>query len=423
MEADEEKTLLADCLSAGLERSRVRRWLLLAFCGVLVAFFGVLFTDREAQAKQKGDALGGGASSLKEAAGSGADPGGSGRSHGSGPLSAPSTSKPDSASTPVRDQASERTSRPALEPTPTAETVTKPVSRADEPVVDPATRTIEPALKTADTISAQAVEMAEPTVGSVGTSIEPVRRRVEQQVEPIREAVEPVVSPVAEAIEPLAGQGSLPIEVAPVASEPLSTELTISEPVASVPTAPEPVVEWPPVVGADLGVTAADPVRETVSLVAENSEDSVVLGNATSTPPEPPTNSPASLSQPVVAPPASGAEEHATEAFSSSSPTAEDQGMTPDRILIGYHPAPRSLSQVEQAPSQAPQQPIYPGPTAPTGTGSSLHGSGFEPYNGLGAAVLALLLILSPAGVRLLRSSREILRPDSALSLAVERPG
>ena len=408
----DEKTILTDGLSAGLKRSRVRHRLLLTLIGVLVTLFGAfLFAEREAQAKQKGNAPGGG-SSLKEAAGSGAGLGGSKRSHGSGAPSAPSTSKLDSASAPIRDHAPERTPRPDLEPATAVDAVTKPVDR----VSDPVSRAVEPALKTAGTISAPAAEMAEPTVGSVGTSIEPVRG----VVEPIREVVEPVVSPVVGAIEPLGDQSPLPVEVASAVSEPAPTE-----PVASALTAPEPVVELPPVVGPDLALMAADPVpdpvRETAGLVAgPDAGDSIALG---STPPGPSANPPVSFSQPVAAPPASGAEEHATGAFRSSPATPEDQGMPQDRTFIGDHSASGSLSQVEQAPEQPSQQPAYPGPAAPTGAGASLRGSGFEPYNGLGLATLALLLALSPAGVRLLRSSRESLTPDSALRLAVEHPG
>ena len=281
----EEKTILTGGLSAELNRSRVRHRLLLTLIGVLVTLFSAfLFADREAQAKQKGNAPGGG-SSLKEAAGSGAGLGGSKRSHGSGAPSAPSSSKLDSASAPIRDHAPERTPRPDLEPATAVDAVTKPVDR----VSDPVSRAVEPALKTAGTVSAPVVEMAEPTVGSVGTSIEPVRG----VVEPIREVVEPVVSPVVGAIEPLGDQSSLPVEVAPVVSEPAPTE-----PVASALTAPEPVVELPPVVGPDLALMAADPVpdpvRETAGLVAgPDAGDSIVLG---STPPGPPANPPVSLS-------------------------------------------------------------------------------------------------------------------------------
>ncbi len=412
MKAD-EKTILTSGLSAGLKRSRVRHLLLLTLIGVLVALFGAfLFADREVQAKQKGNAPGGDkASPLKEAAGSGADPAASKPSSAPNPSSAPATSKPEPTSAPIRNQARERTSRPDLEPAPAAEMATKPVSRADEPVVNPVAGAVEPALKTAGTMTTPAVEMAEPTVGSVGPSIEPVRG----VVEPIREVVEPVVSPVVGAIEPLGDQSPLPVEVAPA----------VSEPVASALTVPEPVVELPPVVGPDLALMTADPVpdpvRETAGLVAgPDAGDSIALG---STPPGPPANPPVSFSQPVAAPPASGAEEHATGAFRSSPATPEDQGMPQDRTFIGDHSASGSLSQVEQAPEQPSQQPAYPGPAAPTGAEVSLRGSGFEPYNGLGLATLVLLLALSPAGVRLLRSSREILRPDSALRLAVEHPG
>ena len=412
MKAD-EKTIHTGGLSAELNRSRVRHRLLLTLIGVLVTLFSAfLFADREAQAKQKGNAPGGGDSSLKEVAGSGAGLEGSKRSHGSGAPSAPSTSKLDSASAPIRDHAPERTPRPDPEPATAVDAVTKPVDR----VSDPVSRAVEPVSKTAGTVSAPAVEMAEPTVGSVETSIEPVRG----VVEPIREVVEPVVSPVVGAIEPLGDQGSLPVEVAPAVSEPASTE-----PVASALTAPEPVVELSPVVGPDLALMAVDPVpepvRETAGLVAgPDTGDSIALG---STPPGPPTNPPASFSQPVAAPPASGAEEHTTGAFRSSSATPEDQGMPQVRTFIGDYLVSGSLSQVEPAPDQRPQQPAYPGPAAPTGTGTSLRGSGFEPYNGLGLAALAFLLALSPAGVRLLRSSREVLRPDSALRLAIEHPG
>ena len=412
MKAD-EKTIHTGGLSAELNRSRVRHRLLLTLIGVLVTLFSAfLFADREAQAKQKGNAPGGGDSSLKEVAGSGAGLGSSKRSHGSGAPSAPSTSKLDSASAPIRDHAPERTPRPDLEPATAVDAVTKPVDR----VSDPVSRAVEPVSKTAGTVSAPAVEMAEPTVGSVETSIEPVRG----VVKPIREVVEPVVSPVVGAIEPLGDQGSLPVEVAPAVSEPAPTE-----PVASALTAPEPVVELSPVVGPDLALMAVDPVpdpvRETAGLVAgPDTGDSIALG---STPPGPPTNPPASFSQPVAAPPASGAEEHTTGAFRSSPATPEDQGMPQVRTFIGDYSASGSLSQVEQAPDQRPQQPAYPGPATPTGTGTSLRGSGFEPYNGLGLAALAFLLALSPAGVRLLRSSREVLRPDSALRLAVEHPG
>ena len=61
----------------------------------------------------------------------------------------------------------------------------------------------------------------------------------------------------------------------------------------------------------------------------------------------------------------------------------------------------------------------------PTGAGSSSSGLA---SSGLGVgggalAALAILFGLSPFGGRLLRSSRDFLRPTSAFVLAIERPG
>ena len=68
----------------------------------------------------------------------------------------------------------------------------------------------------------------------------------------------------------------------------------------------------------------------------------------------------------------------------------------------------------------APLLPAAPG--APSSAGSTSSGLGSS-AGGLGLGVLALIFALSPLGLRLLRHSPNILRPNSALVLAIERPG
>jgi hypothetical protein len=66
--------------------------------------------------------------------------------------------------------------------------------------------------------------------------------------------------------------------------------------------------------------------------------------------------------------------------------------------------------------------PVPAGPAAPAPAGPS-SGLGASAVGGLGLGILALLLALSPLGGRLLRYSRNFPRPNSALVLAIERPG
>jgi hypothetical protein len=85
------------------------------------------------------------------------------------------------------------------------------------------------------------------------------------------------------------------------------------------------------------------------------------------------------------------------------------------------------LSNVASGPSapnggSAPL-PAAPGAPSPAGSSSTSWlgagaGGGF-----LGLGVLALLLALSPLGIRLLRHPQNFLRPNSALVLVLERPG
>jgi hypothetical protein len=75
------------------------------------------------------------------------------------------------------------------------------------------------------------------------------------------------------------------------------------------------------------------------------------------------------------------------------------------------------------SPFNGGSTPLLPAaPGVPSSTGSTSSGLGSS-AGGLGFGVLALLLALSPLGLRLLRHSPNILRPNSALVLAIERPG
>jgi hypothetical protein len=93
---------------------------------------------------------------------------------------------------------------------------------------------------------------------------------------------------------------------------------------------------------------------------------------------------------------------------------------TLDRLLSGGLPTDGLGVALGASAPNVGSTPLLP--AAPTSTGSSSSGLGSS-ASGLGLGVLALLLALSPLGLRLLRHSPNILRPNSALTLAIERPG
>ena len=80
------------------------------------------------------------------------------------------------------------------------------------------------------------------------------------------------------------------------------------------------------------------------------------------------------------------------------------------------------LSLAESTPGRG-HAPLPVVPTVPAPTSSSSGGLGAGAWVGLGLGALLLLFALSPPGGSNLSRSRDFLRPNSALVLAIERPG
>jgi hypothetical protein len=216
-------------------------------------------------------------------------------------------------------------------------------------------------------------------------------------VDGIEGAVEPVLGAHAPTTGPTVG--TLP----QISSHPV-------EPMGSAPVAPEEPV-LPPVTGAMPATGASSPVA---ALGTPRGTDS--LATTIGLPPSErdfaATNTPARERPGAFAVPT----KDASSAWGVRGPPAALAGL--GALIAGASRAETLTGLPSGASGSAPNGGATPPlPAAPSSGGLGVGGGG------LALGVLALLLALSPPGFRLLRHSPDILRPNSALVLAIERPG
>jgi hypothetical protein len=264
-------------------------------------------------------------------------------------------------------------------------------------VLDTANKTIAPVV---EPVKQQLGQKADPVLSTVNDTAEPLIGTVEKTTEPlvgtVEKTAEPVTEPVLQTVRPVVGPTAPEPTLA--AGMPAGTNSSFSEPVAAANPlyggAASPVVVEPPFV---------------VEGISGRSADALAVPH--------PTN----LSVPL----GGGVEQEGTRLDAALSSGAGHFSVPQAQPLADWHlgAAHSSLAATGSAPNRA--APGSPGPAAPapagTSSGGLVSGSGAGGLLLLGA--LALLFALSPAGGRLLRHSRDILRPNSALVLAIERPG
>lgn len=354
----------------------------------------------------------------------------------------------------------------------TAEPLTEPVGRSAEPVLDPADETLQPVTKSVEGTSAPvldaAVRKAEPVQGAVDPVLGKVENTTAPVLDDVREASEPVVGMAGETLGPTVGETIEPVtglvrqRVEPVADTiegPVGAVLgpvgdtieptlgTVAPAADSVPMIGSVLQTGPPAFGAgdDVAPAAPEPGPAPASgVMPAVGSSGAALGTSRGTdgglaiglPPsgrEAPAVANASLAwlragalavqakvvssaRGVRGPPAVTA---GIRALTVTMHTAWDETLA--SLLSG-----RLLTDnlVVASGASAPNGWLAPLlPAAPSSAGSSAGGLGSSAGGGLGLGILALLLALSPLGLRLLRHSSNILRPNSALVLAIERPG
>lgn len=346
-----------------------------------------------------------------------------------------------------------RSAEPVLEsPNETLQPVTKSVETTDGPVLDAAARSAEPVQVAGNSMLGDveknaiapvlddvreasqplvgvAGETLGPTVGVVGETIEPGLSPVRQTVEPLAGTIGVPVRPVGETIEPTLGSVAPATGSVPMIGSVSQTWSPVFGPGDGAPTAPEPVSA--PVTG--VMPAAGSSASGAASGLSRGVDGGLAVGSPPSWREAPPAANASlawarvgalavqakvvSSARGVRGPPAVAAGLRALTLTTTHS--ARDERLTllfSGRLLTDNLVVASGAS----APNGGPT-PLLP--AAPSSAGSFTSGLGSSVGGGVGLGVLALLLALSPLGLRLLRHSSEILRPNSALVSAIERPG
>jgi hypothetical protein len=310
---------------------------------------------------------------------------------------------------------------------------TKPVEESAGPLLDKANETLAPVTRPVEEAAAPVLESAEKTLEPI---VEPVKVTANPVVGTAGETLEPVVEPVAKTLEPTLEPGLGLVHRTAPAAVVGGIEGTLEEPglggVAPPPVGPEPVPS-PPVTGATMppaaGTASPAPVA---ALGTPRGADVLTIGLS---PSESAAANASSLAWEHPGTFAVATKESMSNAWGVRGPPAvvarlsaliaAAQGLwaeTLARLLSGGLLADGlSVASGASVPSGGSAAPL---PAAPSPAGSSTTGGlGSSVGGGLGLGILALLLALSPLGVRLLRHPQNFLRPNSALVLAIERPG
>lgn len=463
------------------QRPSLRRWLIFALAGVIIAFScALLLASQEAQAKAKqspnqglDDKAKETTKPVREAAGEVAKSAGNkeagqreagGKGAGERDVAATGSTPRADKTAPVDVEPTRETARPvpdkanssvvdsALE---TAPPVAKREGETLKEVAEPARETVDPAV---EPVLDRTTSMSEPVVlDEVAPVVEPVLDKAISPVDPIVEPVlneeipviEPVlneatslVEPVGEAVEPAAW---LPLEAAGLAVEPsLEVAASPEEPVLG---AASPAVE--PFTGA--AVPGVEPVFEMAAPVVEpgfGEEDVLGSGELSASdklvdalPASPSTISSHATAVEAVEAWSTSPDSRPAPATSgearSSSPPGSDSKTQPSKVgllesrfglfdrsptIDGRHATLPGPTAAEYSQDKIPSVPFgFPSGAPPAG--SSLGGSG-PGSGGLDLLdILSSFLILSWIGGRSLWSYREALKLDFSPQLAVERPG
>lgn len=330
----------------------------------------------------------------------------------------------------------------------------EPAGRAVEENIEPVTRSVsrtveqvnEPVRRTADPVVEPARETLEPT-------LRPLREKLAQVVGAAEEAVDGAVGPAQDAADALAGgpvgtaQALLDPSGQAVASVMYGSELGLAgTPGGSRLPAPGLTASPSTPLSAGAGEAEQPPAATSPSIeprfaaplqrIATVAEEAVLSANG-----------PAYLEAERVARVADSAlptagtfagssggalkgplglfvERTMPETRALGSIWSPASALAFDRPLSGAGPGGSHASHVAGgSPGQAPPVSKAPPPFSGTTTGSA---GGLGSGSGSGAGLLgalALTLALSPFCRRMLRYSREVLAPTSALTLAIERPG
>jgi hypothetical protein len=314
---------------------------------------------------------------------------------------------------------------------PTVNKTVEPVVGAVEPVTTSTIKTVQPVVDATKPIVAPVIDVAKPVSEPVTEMVTPVL----DAVEPVVRAVEPLATPVSEVTEPVVGLS--PVQVTPepakgsyyspspepVAVPAAATREPTFKPEASVWDSPltEPLAFNPVLKAANTATEQPLYLEEMVSLGKGVPPSSLELVETPAT-----SSLPASSALPLETAEKDTVQDADLSVYSATERKALEATSLPERTLIADEhflkaALSSALAAVEGSLSQTPL-PSSPGGAAPAGVvGSS--GASASAFGGAGLAMLAVLLALSSIGGRFLKTSREFLRPDSALLLAAERPG
>ena len=344
---------------------------------------------------------------------------------------------------PLMEQASPLLKPAIEEATKTAKPVTDSVATSAEPLVEKASPLVKPVKEVTDPVVAPIRDTVAPISEAAKPVLDPVTKEASEVLEPtlapVREAVAPVVGPVGEQIgevaEPVSEIAGLPVvgplsePTSPALLDPLGSQLEpVSAPVAVAP----PTTVAPTMVGGAGQMFEPVPAEGIVPFLGSDGQPSWSQPGGESL-----AYYPTALPEPAMAAAAStsldsGAvwiaqEEGNLQGSASTNATANLSGSHLERQL-GHSLFEEGLASLgllagmNGAQNQTPQ-PSSPAGGMPAAAGGFSGGSSSSPSGGgIETGILGLLAALLLGG-KFLWTTRDFLKPNAALLLAIERPG
>ena len=307
--------------------------------------------------------------------------------------------------------------------------------------VKPVQETIQPVRETVDTTVVKPV--VDPVKESVDPVVKPVQQTVGPVIGPVKETrnpvIDPVIKPVRDTVVPAPGSPT-------TAAGPLTPQIPSHtlKPGGGAPLASGPMSAPPPVSGAmpAAGTSFAAPVAAALGAprAADGGLAAIGLPPSGREPAAAAANASLAWERPAT-PLDVASKESVSKTWGLSGPAAVASSGLGSLMaltaaahdlfwaemlgrLLSSGALPEGLSVASGgSASHGGSAPLPLSPAAPSSAASS---SGLASGPGVGGgalAALAILLGLSPFGGKLVRFSREFLRPNSALVVAIERPG
>jgi len=306
----------------------------------------------------------------------------------------------------------------------------KETTEAGDPVVQPVADTVEPIVRPVkDTVEPVVEPVVDPVKETIGSVIEPVRETVDPVIDPGEETPEPVIDPVRDPDNPAGAPGAKPAQETIDPLDQRGPGLKPNErPNPGVATTNRPDElpnRGPQPTGATIEAPAG-PAWQAAAAVLE--EGAVRAGEGISLDASSRSLAGTSVNLQEVRGASTRGVMLSEQAMVVTVATGGEGSLLPSFSLgvsIGEHSSivDYFTTTAHGARGVLPRPSPFSGATPTGAAGSSSSGLGAS-SGGLGFGTLvAMLLTLSALRGRLLLFSHVFLRPNSALVLAIERPG